>query len=295
MEILEHRHRMIGAADMEILEHRHRMISVASLHVYPVKSCRGMESARVRVTAAGFEHDREWMVVTPDGRFLTQREEPRLALIETSIDETHLRLAAPGAAALEVALALGGAVTEVVVWRDHCVARDQGEAAASWLSTLLGRSLRLVRFDPAHRRASDPTWTGDVPGYTRFSDGFALLVISQASLADLNGRLPAPLPMNRFRPNLVLDGLEPYGEDAIHELRAGRLALRIVKPCTRCTITTTDQRTGTRDGAEPLRTLRGYRWNAKLRGVAFGQNAIVVDGAGAILDQGQELAATARA
>jgi hypothetical protein len=270
------------------------MISVASLHVYPVKSCRGIERARIRVTAAGFEHDREWMVVTPDGRFLTQREEPRLALIETAVDDARLRLAAPGGGVIDVPLDQGGAATEVVVWRDRCAAFDQGDASARWLAELLGRSVRLVRFNPHHQRRSDKAFTGETPAYSRFADAYALLTLSLASLADLNKRLPAPLPMNRFRPNLVLDGLEPYGEDAIHELHAGRLALRIVKPCTRCTITTTDQRTGARDGEEPLRTLRGYRWNAKLRGVAFGQNAIVVDGAGAILSQGQELAATTR-
>jgi uncharacterized protein len=269
------------------------MISVASVHVYPVKSCRGIERAEIRVTDAGLEHDREWMVVTPDGRFVTQREEPRLALIGTAVDDAHLRLTAAGRDALDVPLALGGTAMEVVVWRHHCTAHDQGEAPARWLSALLGRPLRLVRFDPAHRRLSDPAFTGRTPGYSRFADGYALLVISLASLADLNRRLPAPLPMNRFRPNVVLDGVGPYGEDTIHELRAGGLTLRLVKSCTRCTIPTTDQETGVRDPEEPLRTLRGYRWNADLRGVTFGQNAIVVAGAGETLRQGQRFEATA--
>jgi uncharacterized protein YcbX len=119
-------------------------------------------------------------------------------------------------------------------------------------------------------------------------------VLSLASLADLNARLPAPLPMNRFRPNIVLDGLEAYGEDAIHELHAGALTLRLVKACTRCTITTTDQDTAARDPEEPLRTLRGYRWDAALHGVTFGQNAIVVEGVGASVRSGQQLVAVAR-
>jgi uncharacterized protein YcbX len=268
------------------------MISVAALHVYPVKSCRGIERAAATVAEAGLEHDREWMVVTPDGRFLTQREEPRLALIDTDVDAGRLRLSLPGRGAVDVPLDLRGAPREVVVWRHHCVAHDQGEEAAHWLDEALGRPLRLVRFDPAHRRTSDPAFTGHTPGYSRFADAYALLVVSRASLADLNARLPAPLPMNRFRPNLVLDGVEPYGEDGIHEIRAGVLTLRLVKACTRCTIPTTDQQTAVRDPAEPLRTLRGYRWDAKLRGVTFGQNAIVVEGAGETLRTGQALAAS---
>jgi uncharacterized protein YcbX len=269
------------------------MISVVSLHVYPVKSCRGIERSQAVVTDAGLEHDREWMVVTEDGRFLTQREEPRLALIETDVDDARLRLSAAGHDAVEVPLERGGEPREVVVWRHHCVAHDQGEESARWLSGFLGRPLRLVRFDPQHRRLSDREFTGATPGYSRFADAYAFLVLSLASLADLNARLPAPLPMNRFRPNVVIDGVEAYGEDAIRELHAGPLTLRLVKACTRCTIPTTDQATAERHPAEPLRTLRRYRWDERLRGVTFGQNAIVVEGAGARLRVGEELTATA--
>jgi hypothetical protein len=266
------------------------VITLAELHVYPVKSCRGLALESARVTAAGLEHDREWMIVTPGGRFLTQREEPRLALVEVRLGSGALRLAAAGSGSVSVPLDLaGGAPVEVTVWRDRCRALDQGDAAAAWLGDLLGRPLRLVRFDPAHRRPSDPTWTGGLEALNRFSDGFAMLALSRASLADLNGRLAKPLPMDRFRPNLVLDGLPPYGEDALHDLVAGAVRLRRVKPCTRCTITTTDQATGTVEGEEPLRTLRGYRWDAALRGVTFGQNVIVVGGAGERLRTGMGL------
>ena len=267
------------------------MISIASLHVYPVKSCRGIERSRAVVTEAGFEHDREWMVVTADGRFVTQREEPRLALIETDIDDARLRLSAAGHGATEVPLALRGEARDVVVWQHHCVAHDQGDEAARWLSEFLGRSFRLVRFDPQHRRLSDRAFTGETAGYSRFADAYAFLVLSLASLADLNARLPAPLPMNRFRPNVVIDGVAAYGEDAIRELGAGPVALRMVKACTRCTIPTTDQATAERHPEEPLRTLRRYRWDKKLRGVTFGQNAIVAQGAGATLQVGDELTA----
>src|SRR4029453_11161552 len=151
------------------------MISVASLHVYPVKSCRGIERAAATVAEAGLEHDREWMVVTPDGRFLTQREEPRLALIDNDVDAGRLRLSLPGRRAVDGPLGLRGAPREVVVWRHHCVAHDQGEEAAHWLDEALGRPLRLVRFDPAHRRTSDPAFTRHTPRYNRFAHAYGLL------------------------------------------------------------------------------------------------------------------------
>lgn len=275
------------------------MIRLAALNVYPVKSCRGIALTSALVTAAGLEHDREWMIVTPEGRFLTQREEPRLALIAVAVDDGTLVLSTAGAGELRVPVDVGASVSraarapgrsvEVTVWRDRCRAIDEGAAAADWLSTLLGHPLRLVRLDPAHSRASDAAWTGGLEALTRFSDGFALLAISTASLADLNGRLASPLPMNRFRPNLVLEGLPPYGEDGLGDLVAGDLRLRCVKPCARCVVTTTDQESGSRSGEEPMRTLRSYRWNPALKGVTFGQNLIVVAGAGGRLEVGMEL------
>ncbi len=280
------------------------MIRLAALNIYPVKSCRGIALGSAQVTAAGLEHDREWMIVTPAGRFLTQREEPRLARIAVALEEGALVLSADGAGQLRVPVHAGassspgggaaesrppGRSIEVTVWHDHCRAIDEGAAAADWLSTLLGQPLRLVRLDPTQDRVSDRAWTGEVEALTRFSDGFALLAISTASLANLNGRLAEPLPMNRFRPNLVLEGLPPYGEDELGDLLAGDLRLRRVKPCTRCIITTTDQESGTRSDEEPIRTLKSYRWNPALKGVTFGQNLIVVAGAGGRLEVGMEL------
>ena len=265
------------------------MITLAELHLYPVKSCRGIGVREASLTAAGLEHDREWMVVTPEGRFVTQREQPRMALIATALDAAGLTLHAPQAGGTSVALGYRGSPVEVTVWKDRCLAFDQGEDAARWLSGFLGRPLRLVRFDAARLRPSSAQWTGDVEAPNRFSDGFPLLAISRASLDDLNARLPAPLPMDRFRPNLVLDGLPPYGEDGLHDLVAGEVRLRRVKPCTRCSITTTNQSTAVVEGEEPLRTLKSYRWDAALHGVTFGQNLIVVAGAGARLRAGLEL------
>jgi uncharacterized protein YcbX len=277
-----------------VIGYRAPVITLASLHVHPVKSCAGIALEQARVTDAGLEHDREWMIVTPDGRFVTQRERPRLALVGTRLAADALVLSAPGLEPLAVPFDHAGAPVEVTVWRDRCRAFDQGEAAARWLGAFLGGELRLVRFDPSHRRPSDAAWTGGLEALARFSDGFALLAISLASLADLNARLAVPLPMNRFRPNLVLDGLPAYGEDRLEDLVAGSVRLRRVKPCTRCIITTTDQSSGNRDGEEPLRTLKAYRWDAALKGVTFGQNLIVVAGAGEVLRAGQALKADVR-
>jgi hypothetical protein len=266
------------------------VITLAELYVYPVKSCRGIALERVVLTAAGFEHDREWLVVTPEGRFLTQRELPRLALVAPHLEPGSLRLTAPGVPDLTVPLAASGVVREIVIWRDRCQARDEGDAAARWLADFLGSATRLVRFDPVQPRLSDPQWTGDTGAVTRFSDGYALLAISRASLDDLNARLPLPLPVDRFRPNIVLEGLAPYGEDELRDVTIGDgVRLRAVKPCTRCVITTTNQATGKVDGEEPLRTLKTYRWNDSLRGVTFGQNVIVLAGAGAVLERGAPL------
>ncbi len=265
------------------------MITLASIHSYPVKSCRGIGHQSALLTSAGLEHDREWMFVAADGRFITQRDEPRLARVDVALGDGALHLSADAAGGVAVPFDLSGLRSSVAVWGDHCVGVDQGDAAAGWIGSLLGRDARLLRFDPASSRRSDPAWTGELDAFSLFSDGFPLLVVSRASLDDLNSRLPVAVPMERFRPNLVLDGLPPYGEDDLHEIECGGVRLRIVKPCTRCVITTTDQRSGERMGDEPLRTLKTYRWNAALRGVVFGQNAIVVSGAGQRLSAGSDV------
>lgn len=269
------------------------MITITALNIYPVKSCRGIALERARITDTGFAHDREWLIVRPDGRFVTQREEPRLALIETALNSEALTLTAPGMGALHVAL--DGRddghdrAVEVTCWHDRCAAFDAGTEAADWLTSFMGKPLRLVRFDSSRKRPSSPEWTQGVEALSQFADAFAWLIISQASLDDLNRRLERPLPMNRFRPNIVLDGLPAYGEDDVHQLSADGITLRIVKPCTRCIIPTTNQATAQREGNEPLRTLSSYRFSKELRGVLFGQNAILMEGAGRELTVGQRL------
>ena len=227
------------------------------------------------------------MVVDRNGKFVTQRERPRLALIETSVVDRGLRLFAPTAGAVDLPEAMPGVESrDVVVWHSRVRGLDAGDGPAQWLSSFLGVPHRILRFDRSHARRCNPEYAGDSGAHTMFADGYPLLVIGQSSLDDLNARLVAkgaePLPMNRFRPNLVIAGLDPNAEDHLDTLESDGVTLRLVKPCVRCTVTTTDQASG-RVGVEPLHTLSTYRRNDALAGVTFGMNAIVLRGAGGAL------------
>jgi len=262
--------------------------TLTDLYTYPVKSCGGIRHDRVRMDTTGLADDRHWMLVRPQGRFVSQRELPRMALIGVSIADDVLTLNAPGRVPLRVPRLASVATLDVSVWKFNGRGIDCGDEAAAWISEFLETPLRLVRFDPAAPRVCSPEWTPGANAVTEFSDGFPMLVISRASLAELNSRLPKALPMERFRPNLVLDGVAAFDEDRIHELRGEGVTIRIVKPCTRCSITTTDQQSGERDGVEPLVTLKEFRFDRALLGVTFGQNAIPIDGVGLELRAGQD-------
>jgi len=266
--------------------------SLAALNIYPVKSCRGIPLDAATLALTGFIDDRHWMMVRPNGRFVTQRELPRMALIGTAVDSAGLTLTAPGMPPLAVARHGAGEARSVTVWKFTGSGIDCGDVVADWCTRFLDTPLRLMRFDSRLPRECNPEWTRGTRAITEFADGYPVLVISRASLDELNSRLPKPLPMERFRPNVVIDGVGAYDEDRIHELRAGDATLRLVKPCTRCSITTTDQQAGAVDGVEPLATLKTYRHDRELLGVAFGQNAIIVSGVGSSLRVGQEVAIT---
>ena len=250
---------------------------ITALHVYPLKSCRGIAQTTALLTARGLAHDREWMLVDANGQFLTQRTVPCMAQIGTKITGEVLCLQVPGRAeVLEIALAAHDRpLRRVRVWSDDCDALGEGNSAARWISEFLGVKARLVRFDPSQRRLSQREWTGPVEAENRFSDGFPVLVIGEESLEDLNSRLDAALPMDRFRPNIVVRGLGSHGEDSAAVLNGDGFEIRLVKPCVRCSITTKDQATGESTGKEPLRTLAKYRHDPMLGGVTFGMNGIV--------------------
>jgi uncharacterized protein YcbX len=230
------------------------------------------------------------MVVDEHGAFVTQRGHPRLALVRAAVANGVLTLGADGAGGVELPQRMpAGAAREVTVWRSKVRGIDQGDAPARWMSAWLGANVRLVRFDDTTRRICNPDYAGNSGAHTLFADGYPLLVIGQASLDDLNARLAAkgraPLPMDRFRPNVVVAGLDAFDEDHVDTLSAAGVTLKLVKPCTRCKVTTTDQSTA-KVGVEPLATLSTYRRDARLAAVVFGVNAIVARGAGGTLAMG---------
>lgn len=267
--------------------------TLAGLFIYPVKSAAGIDCRSARLGPYGLEHDREWMVVDANGRFVTQREEARLALLATAVQDDLLKLSNPQGPGPSLPLTHEGAAREVQVWRALCAAFDAGDEVADFLSGWLGRPLRLVRFDRRRTRLSNHDWTDgrDVP--TLFPDGYPLLVLSEASITDLSARVGQSLPVRRFRPNLLLGGLAQYGEDELDAIDVGGARIRLTKACTRCVITTVDPQRGERDGEEPLRTLNKYRYDAALRGVTFGRNAYAVAGAGSLLSVGMPVRAVA--
>jgi uncharacterized protein YcbX len=253
------------------------MITVSALYVYPVKSCRGVSLTEAAVADRGFAHDREWMVVDTDGRFVTQRVRPALALVVATVDDDGLRLTAPDMPELVVSHASPGSSRPVTVWRDTCLAESAGVRAARWFSDYLGDSFDLVRMPDTTVRRVNPGYAGE-GDRVGFADGFPFLLLSEGSLDELNRRLDQPVPMDRFRANIVVAGCDPHAEDTWSRLTVGELVFRAVKPCARCVITTTDQLTGHR-GAEPLRTLAGYRKVGNE--VLFGQN-LVHEGRGVV-------------
>ena len=269
--------------------------TLSAMHVHPVKSCAGIAVDEALLVETGLDLDRAWMVVDERGEMLTQRRLPSLALVQPTLRHGEMVLRAPGMLALHVRLDTVEAATRVRVWDDLVKAYDMGALAAQWLSDFLGQRLRLVRFDPEQQRLSDPQWTGELQAENAFADAFPLLVANTASLADLNRRLAArgaaAVTMQRFRPNLVLDGLQAYDEDHIDELSIetaeGPVRLRLVKPCTRCSIPNVDPATAD-TGSEPGATLAGYRADPRLQGgVTFGINAVIVEGVERTLRAGQ--------
>ena len=264
---------------------------VAELNVYPLKSARAIPLLRVRLGATGFEWDRHWMVVREDGTFLTQRTHPLLARISTELTAEGLILTAEGLAPLLLPLTAQGAGRPVRIWKDDCEGLDQGDEAGAWVSAVIGEPVRIVRTPATPGRMANPQYAGPHHSPLAFPDGYPILICNRASLDDLNGRLPEALPMERFRPNLVLEGLPPFAEDRIASLRIGPILLTLVKPCTRCIIPSTDQRTGIR-GFDPLPVLRTFRYDRKLLGIAFGENAVITSGIGEVIHRGAECRVT---
>ena len=278
---------------------------VSRLFVYPIKSCAGVEVKEALLLDTGLEFDRAWMVVNAEGEFLTQRELPRMALIKPELKYYEMVLRAPGMLALHIKLDEVEAPCRVTVWDDEVPAFDMGPIAAQWFTDFLGQTARLVRFDPAHKRLSSRQWTGELEGLNQFSDGYPVLVLSEASLEQFNAKLTAAgratVGMERFRPNIVVgnqvgsDPLLPHDEDRLALLQVttdqGMVQIKMVKPCARCPIPNIDPLTALSEHTvgDMLQT---YRQDARLDGApTFGMNAIVLGNTDYLLKVGQSVAA----
>lgn len=277
------------------------MAIVDQLLIYPVKSCGGLAVEEAVVTrdglAAGGIGDREWMLAREDGSFLTQREAPRMALVRPTLADDALILNAPEMPPLALPLRHRAdlAPRKVQLWDDSLQGADCGDDAAAWFSTAIGVACRVVRFLPEVVRPTSTKWTGGLAASSKFADAYPILLIGRASLDDLNDKLRAAgrdaLPMNRFRPNIVVGGTEAFDEDYTASFTTGLLELRPVKPCPRCPIPAIDQATGIA-GPDPLDILRTYRTKPQMEdAICFGMNVIVAAGAGTVLRVGQALEA----
>jgi uncharacterized protein YcbX len=248
------------------------VISVAGLYIYPIKSCRGIAVQAVRLDDLGPQLDRRFMLVDDEATFISQRGEPRLALVNVALHPTALLVSAKGMRPFKLPLTVpeGAPVFEAQVWKYRGPVIDAGSEAAEWFSEWLGRSCRLVRCPPSRLRQVNPEYSPE-EAYVAFADGYPELLLSEASVADLGQRAKQVFPVDRFRPNIVVTGCEPYAEDHWKRIRIGQIELDLVKPSGRCVITTIDQATG-EAGTEPLATLAKYRRQDKL--VMFGQNCV---------------------
>jgi uncharacterized protein YcbX len=272
---------------------------IAQLFIYPIKSCGAIELKEAVLTDTGLDLDRAWMVVDENGAFLTQREEPRMALIQPTLTSFDLIVKAPGMSALKLAIDEVAEPVTVTVWDDTVKAFDMGDEAADWFSDFLNQTVRLVRFDPEQKRLSSMEWTKGIEAKNGFDDGFAVLVTSVASLKVLNDKLTAAgeraVSMQSFRPNVVLTGIDAYDEDRLDTLhittKEDEVQLKHVKPCARCTIPDVDLQSG-KQGTAVADMLQSYRANQLMDGaVTLGMNAIVLAGEGATLRVGQAVGA----
>lgn len=247
------------------------------IFIYPIKSLGGVRLTKAKVEEKGFEYDRRWMLVDQKGKFVSQREFSSLALLQVEIHENGLRVFHKKQTQLALVIPFDqadGPEIEVVIWDDQVIGKVVSESVGDWFSDFLGFKVELVKMPESTQRKVDPRYAVNGEAVS-FADGMPYLIIGQSSLDELNSRLESPVPMNRFRPNLVFSGGEPFLEDRLRKIRIGSVEFQIIKPCARCVLTTVDQETGEK-GKEPLKTLATYRTvNNK---VMFGQNVVALGG-----------------
>jgi uncharacterized protein len=272
-------------------------MEISQINIYPIKSLKGIRLSESLVEKRGLKYDRRWMLTDKDGIFFTQREVPKMATVDVAVEFSGLTVTADGFPAMRIpAEPDRGERQTVTVWQSTVESEVYIGEISEWFSEVLQRRCQLVRMPETSERRVNPQFdTGK--DIVSFADGYPLLLIGEASLADLNERIarnandleeeaPEPLPMDRFRPNVVVQGSDPFEEDKWERIRIGETIFRVVKPCARCIVTTVDQNTGEFDGKEPLKTLATYRlakdvfpgkyssFGLTPTGVLFGQNLI---------------------
>jgi uncharacterized protein YcbX len=260
-------------------------IVVSGIYIYPIKSLGGISLPSSLIEERGFQYDHRWMLVDAHNHFLTQRKFPKMALLKVSLSENGLQVTAPAMPSLFIPfVALTNEHVKVTIWDDTCTAIVVSQQINEWFSEALEMKCKLVFMPDDSIRPVDNRYAKNNE-FVSFADGYPFLLIGEASLADLNSRLASPVPMNRFRPSLVVTTTAPFEEDRWRSIRIGNNIFHLVKPCARCILTTVDQQTGI-PGKEPLKTLASYRTiNNK---VLFGQN-VLCEQAGNIISVGEKV------
>ena len=255
------------------------MLKLSEIYIYPIKSLGGIRLENSNITTRGLENDRRFMLIDENGRFLTQREHPELAIFQTEIDgETLMITNKKDGSSVKVQTQyfnteLSNPSLNVQIWDDQTTAIEVSQEASAWFTQALGIPTRLVFMHEESQRKIETNYALTGNEITSFSDGYPILIAGQSSLDDLNNRLKNPVNINRFRPNFVFTNGEPFEEDDWHEFTIGDVRFFGVKPCSRCIMTTIDQETGEKNGKEPLLTLNKYRKAGKR--ILFGQNVLV--------------------
>ena len=247
--------------------------TISEINIYPIKSLGGFSVERAQVEDRGLQYDRRWMLVDAHGNFLTQRQHAHMAMLQVHLQDQGLLVTHKQEAVEPLFIPFEPQTNNtlrVTVWDDACDAVEVSADVSEWFSQTLGMSARLVMMPAQTARKVDPTYAHQ-DELVSFADAFPLLLIGQSSLDDLNSRLAEPVPMNRFRPNLVFTGGAPFAEDEIDEFKIGNMPFRAAKPCARCVVTTIDQQSAYKS-AEPLKTLSTYR--LRNNKVMFGQNLL---------------------
>lgn len=249
------------------------MITLSTIYRYPIKACRGHNVDDAFVEWRGLQHDRRFLIVDPEGVAITQRDIASLALVVPNLADSTLSLSAPQMPEIRLPVAVDGSIRRVSVWETGDIKSiDQGDEVAEWFSSYLNTDVRLVFMPVDGVRQVNPKYATRPDAEVSFADGYPILIASQESLDDLNARLETPLPMNRFRPNLVVQGCGPFKEDSWERIRIGEVEMALVKPCARCEVTTINQAT-LEKGKEPLKTMASFRRVGGTQ-VMFGMNVI---------------------